>query len=51
MQTPTQGSTTYHHKLFIFNQGVGLLVGSGFPFVAYMMLGEAPEAQPRLGAH
>ena len=41
MQTPAQGSTIYLRKLFIFNHGAGLLVGSCFPFVAYMMLGEA----------
>ena len=41
MQTPAQGSTTYLRKLFIFNHGAGLLVGSCFLFVAYMMLGEA----------
>ena len=41
MQTPAQGSTTYLRKLFVFNHGAGLLVGSGFPFVAYMMLGDA----------
>ncbi len=41
MQTPAQGSTTYLRKLFIFNHGAGLLVGGGFPFVAYMMLGKA----------
>ena len=41
MQSPAQGSTTYLRKLFIFNHGAGLLVGSCFLFIAYMMLGEA----------
>jgi len=41
MQTPAQGSTIYLRKLFIFNHGAGLLVGSCFPFIAYMMLGKA----------
>jgi len=41
MRTLSQGSTTYLRKLFYFNHGAGLLVGSCFPFVAYMMLGEA----------
>src|SRR5210317_2486638 len=41
MQSPAQGSTTYLRKLFIFNHGAGLLVGSCFPFVAYILLGEA----------
>ena len=46
MQTPAQGSTIYLRKLFIFNHGAGLLVGSCFPFVAYMMLGEAVRSLP-----
>ncbi len=41
MQTPAPGSTTYLRKLFVFNHGAGLLVGGGFPFVTYMMLGDA----------
>lgn len=36
-----QGSTTYLRKLFFFNHGAGLLVGSCFPFLAYVMLGDA----------
>ncbi len=40
MQTATQGRSTYLRKLFVFNHGVGLVVGACFPFVAYMMLGD-----------
>ncbi len=46
MQTAAQGSTTYLRKLFLFNHGVGLVVGGCFPFVAYLMLGESALTLP-----
>lgn len=41
MQTPARGSSTYIRKLFVFNHGAGLIIGGGFPFVAYLMLGNS----------
>ena len=39
MSIDKQSSSSYIRKLFIFNHGAGLLVGSCFPFVAYLMVG------------
>lgn len=41
MQSPAHGSSTYLRKLFLFNHGAGLIIGGSFPFVAYIMLGNA----------
>jgi methyl-accepting chemotaxis protein len=46
MQTPAQGSSSYIHKLFLFNHGAGLIIGGCFPFVAYLMLGEVALTLP-----
>jgi methyl-accepting chemotaxis protein len=39
MQKPAQGSSNYIRKLFLFNHGIGVAIGSAFPFFAYLMLG------------
>ena len=40
MQTATPSRSSYLRKPFLFNHGVGLVVGGCFPFVAYAMLGD-----------
>ncbi len=39
MQNPAPGSSTYLRKLFLFNHGMGLIVGAVFSVIAYSMLG------------
>jgi methyl-accepting chemotaxis protein len=46
MQTPAPASSTYIRRLFLFNHGAGLVIGGCFPFVAYMMLGDAALTLP-----
>lgn len=46
MQPIAHGSSTYIRRLFLFNHGVGLVLGSVFPFVAYLMLGEQALTWP-----
>ncbi len=46
MSSAAQGSFTYIRKLFWFNHGAGLIIGGGFPFVAYLMLGETALTLP-----
>ncbi len=46
MQTPAPASSNYIRRLFLFNHGAGLVIGGCFPFVAYMMLGDAALTLP-----
>lgn len=46
MPAAVRSGTSYMRKLFLFNHGVGLLIGCIFPFFAYLMLGEVALILP-----